>query len=1066
METSQGAISLEERLVLRRPQELPFQLAGLDPLPAWTWWLAGALLFSIALLFFFLIWRREAGFIGRLKALVLALPRLGVFGLLFAAFLLPAWEETIVRRETEEKLGRVLVLVDASGSMTGVTDDAPRPAGPAAAAKQAVRRQDLVAALLKDQPRFLKPLLSKNPVRLFRFGRFLDEEGLVLEGEGTRTTTELEMANREFKKAIQVWTQAEENRLLDRSTLASREAGAKPAPPGAGPSRDRGVLVDLWLRPGAKAGDMTGAAALSTEERAWLDQLAQKTNARVTGGEFTGTNVADSALRLLESEKDPLVQGLVIITDGRSTEGDPASFDRLREMANARSLPVVVLGVGRESSVRKTRTDIVDLRVPSTVEPDDRFRVAFEAIGEGRAGESLTPGEAELSVSRIRRLPDGKEEELDIEIVEPLPPIEKGVPRQETDSENRKRISLGKRILLPLGGDLPRFDASSPPRLEASFVVDANALAAVAGKEGGLGNKRWEIAETTDSELRISALLKRPANETGAPVINRGPARLAVSRRPLRVLLVAGAAGREYQFVRTLMVREMEKKRARVSIWLQLPPGASTKRPNIVQDVPPERMLESFPSRFTPGTGEDKDDPTDLASFDLVVLFDPDWSQIDAAQLRNLRGWVDNGGGMVTVAGPVNMLQLARPGSEQDRFAPVLDLLPVRPRDSRLDAGERPPDKPWPLAFDAASPELDFLRLTDQPERSVEEDWADFFAASDPNGFYNYYPVNEEKKGALVVARYGDPRSALRTGEKHPWLVVTAPASGRRVVWLGSDETWRLRMRREAYHERFWTKLTRWAASGGKTRVIPYPRNPYRTDRPVELEVKIEDRSGQPLAAPANPREGPRLVLTPPAGIAPGDFPGVTNLEPIPGRKGLFRCVMKISQPGAYEAIVEVPSTRDKSLGVYLVVEAPPDPEQRDVSPDRAAWQRLASPISVLTGKIPDGDREQVAAALVKPRDAAVGATPSGNAPGENEPRLVLELANADKVPLCFATARQQEERTLPGKTRVTDIWDRGWTVAGSTWFSGQPLTIPYLLVAIVALLGLEWSLRKFFRLA
>ncbi|MFM8930614.1 MAG: hypothetical protein ACKOS8_01900, partial [Gemmataceae bacterium] len=376
---------------------------------------------------------------------------------------------------------------------------------------------------------------------------------------------------------------------------------------------------------------------------------------------------------------DPLVQGLVIITDGRSTEGEPASLDRLREVAASRSVPVVVIGVGRESTAKRTRTDIVDLRVPSTVEPDDRFRVAFEAIGEGRAGEALVAGEAELALSRIRRLPDGKEEELDIEIVEPLPPIEKGVPRQETDTENRKRIALGKRITLPLGGDMPRFDASSPPRLEASFVVDANALAALVGRDKELGNKRWEIAETGDSELRISGRLKRPANEAGDALISRGPARLAVSRRPLRVLMVAGAAGREYQFVRTLMVREMEKKRARVSIWLQLPPGATTKRPNIVQDVPADRMLEAFPARFTPGTGEDKDDPTDLASFDLVILFDPDWTQIDPVQCRNLRTWVDNGGGMITVAGPVNMLQLARPGAEQDRFAPLLDLLPVRP---------------------------------------------------------------------------------------------------------------------------------------------------------------------------------------------------------------------------------------------------------------------------------------------------------------------------------------------------------------------------------------------------
>ncbi len=1059
METAQSIISLEERLVLRRTEELPLSLPGMDLQPAWVWWVVGGALFAFALFLFWIIWRREVAVIGRLKSLCLALPRLLVFALLLVVFLLPAWEETLVRHEIEEKAGKVLVLVDVSGSMTGVSDTVKVNPG-VIDSKSNTKRQDLVSALLKNQSRFLQPLLAKNPVHMFRFGRFIDDEGLVFEGESTRTTTELQAATREFKKAIQAWTAQEENRLLEHASRA--ESIAKPAPLVKGTIKDRGPLLDLWLRPGSKTADVPAFAGLPFAEREWLEKLMQDSAAKVVGGDFSGTNVADSALRLLENDKDPLVQGVVIVTDGRATEGDAQSFDRLREVSVARSLPIVVLGVGKDSNLRKSSTDIVDLKVPSVVEPQDRFRVAFEAIGVGRASESLGVGDGELSINRVRRLSNGKEEELEIEIVEPLPPIEKGVPRQQGDDSSRKRINLGKNISIQLTGELPKFDNSSPPRLEASFILDANVLAAAVGKSGELGNKSWEIAETGDTELRVSARLKRPANETGAPVINRGPARVTVSRRPLRVLLVAGAAGREYQFVRTLLVREMEKKRARVSIWLQLPPGATTKRPNIVQDVPPERMLDSFPPRFTPGVGEDKDDPTDLASFDLAVMFDPDWSQIDAAQFRNLRTWVDNGGGLITVAGPVHMLQLARPGADQDRFAPLLDLLPVRPRDSRLDAGERPPDKPWPLNFDAASPELDFLRLTDQPDKSVEEDWADFFAASDPNGFFNYYPIVEEKKGALVVARYGDPRSALRTGEKHPWLVVTAPASGRRVVWLGSDETWRLRMRRESYHERFWTKLTRWAASGGKTRVIPYPRNPYRSDRPVELEVKIEDRTGKPLIETGNSREGPRLVLTPPSGINATDFPSVTPLEPIPGRKGLFRCVMKISQPGAYEAVVEVPSTKDKSTGVYLVVEAPPDPEQRDISPDRGAWRRLASPLSILVDRISESDYQKVSSVLSKPSTNSSNANIEAN----NEAKLVLELQNADVVPLCFNPVRQQDEKILPGKTRVTDIWDRGFQISSKTWFSNQPLTIPHFLIAIVFLLGFEWSLRKYFRLA
>jgi len=112
----------------------------MEPWPSWAWWLVGGLLFGVALWWFFRVWRREAQFIGRGKASLLALPRLAVYALLLMAFLLPAWQETIVRKEVEEKTGRVLVLVDASGSMTGVSDD-PVRAVAGAAPKQPVRRQ-------------------------------------------------------------------------------------------------------------------------------------------------------------------------------------------------------------------------------------------------------------------------------------------------------------------------------------------------------------------------------------------------------------------------------------------------------------------------------------------------------------------------------------------------------------------------------------------------------------------------------------------------------------------------------------------------------------------------------------------------------------------------------------------------------------------------------------------------------------------------------------------------------------------------------------------------------------
>ena len=76
------------------------------------------------------------------------------------------------------------------------------------------------------------------------------------------------------------------------------------------------------------------------------------------------------------------------------------------------------------------------------------------------------------------------------------------------------------------------------------------------------------------------------------------PATLTVIKRPLRILLFAGAPTRDYKFCRSLFVRETEKNRAELCIYLQPIPGQIQQRTSIVQDVPPDRLLKMFPTRF------------------------------------------------------------------------------------------------------------------------------------------------------------------------------------------------------------------------------------------------------------------------------------------------------------------------------------------------------------------------------------------------------------------------------------------------------------------------------------
>ncbi len=104
----------------------------------------------------------------------------------------------------------------------------------------------------------------------------------------------------------------------------------------------------------------------------------------------------------------------------------------------------------------------------------------------------------------------------------------------------------------------------------------------------------------------------------------------------------------------------------------------------------------------------------------------------------------------------------------------------------------------------------------------------------------------------MVVARFADPRGKLKDGSQQPYLVLNSQGSNRRVVWLGSGETWRLRSYSVPYHERFWTKLLHYAASNNMSRVNKrirlYMGSSHVANKPIEIEGKFDGKDGEPLA--------------------------------------------------------------------------------------------------------------------------------------------------------------------------------------------------------------------------
>jgi hypothetical protein len=860
-----------------------------------------------------------------------------------------------------ETRSKVVIAHDVSGSM-GNKDDLPTERTPVA--KLPTRQDKVIQFLTDDRLAFLKGLQEKNPIYLYRFGGRVDEEYKLLEGGPSLAATD--------------WT--------------------------------------TWLKPNPKERMPDG---LDDEEK---NQFLKRVelHQQLTGG----TNIGDSLLEIMNREGNNMVQGLIVVSDGRSTQYSGQAFDELRARARRAKVPIFTVAVGEYRQPISIR--ITDLQAPEQVRPEDKFPVRVEVDGEG--------------------LPN-TDQVVNLDITSP-----KG---------DKKTLDKPFRFNAGQGG---------PPHAQIQFDIDAAQLGVVAppGKRAELEEGAWTLQARIARDKREIFLDKEhKSNKETVHVV----------KKPLRVLLFADAATRDYQFVRNLLVREVDQHRAELSIFLQF------QRPGVVQDVPPDRFLNHFPDRLGEGGPDSKaeDRYYSLSQYDLIIAFDPDWSRLQPEQLVALEKWVNlQAGGLIVVAGPVNTYELARLGN-REKLKTVLDLFPVVLQDSRLQGlgmGDRSTTEPWRLHFPGATSEMEFLKL-DETGKEALAGWEEFFTGHAPGqgpkdapverGFYTYYPVESVKPSASVVATFADPRAQMQVGNtarEQPFL-VTMPYGSGRIVYIGEGETWRLRQYREAFFERFWTKLGRYAGAGNLTRLsrhgVLVMGQEFKAGQFVRLEAQLFGRDLQPLP----PTATPKIQLQLPQGAT---GPKAVELQAKAAQTGewtgWFQGRFRVLTPGTYTADLQIPESGETLSRKFTVTES--DPEMDNTRPDFGQLYQLASEA---TEVLPRMDRqsqdelkhelESTAARLLQRIDEETKSP--GNevkeSVSENKevPRLFFDLNSAPLIPRCMVTDSKVQRSRGP----VKDLWDQGFSFS-----SDPPVQMATVLLLVVGLLSVEWLTRKLLKLA
>jgi hypothetical protein len=1026
-------VQTESEFVFRRLTET-FKLLGTNKEVDGRWWLlilAAVLLVGIG----FVVWMyiKDSRSVRWYWAAPLALLRTTVYLLLALMFLMPARQGY----ERVEKRSRVIILLDVSDSMAQLSDE------PASARGAGRTRLAKVMDYLSDEKiGFVKALLDKNPVYVYRFGNRFDEDAQIIERDENGQPVPIHrvagadavlkpVSGRPWKNDDwQAFASYDFKPWLLRGLSDEGATRLKVSGDWDGNAVGNAEWAEKWLE--KNKSNEGFPAGLNPDDLAVLASNRDKLRARIDVARSigTGTNVPDSLLALVNRETGNMVQGIVVFSDGQSNLGSESAVQELRVRASREKIPVFTVAVGSEQKTVAVR--ITDVQAPDQTPPNEPFKVIIEQDGDGLVGQKA-------QIFLEIQLPK-----------EGTPPIR--IPAEAT------------------------YQPGEPPHTQAEIVIDPEKV------PEELKNKD-NPKEMVEGEWKLRAVTPRVEGERFADKEHVSDwVAVKVQKKPQRVLVMCSAPNRDVQFLITQLLRD----KADMSLLIQNAGGTEGKI-NLLEEK--ERQLTHFPDveRFRVEDVPNENPDTkwyNLARYDVIIAFDVDWDQLTAEQTKMIKTWVDlQAGGLLFVAGHIHTHHLSRPTGD-DKFEPLIDILPVLPGDPFLAAAKRTANQPWPLEFENIGGDLDFMKLDDS-HQNVETAWNMFFTGREEKdekarilrGFFNYFPLRDMKPVATPVARFPDPNAIkMPDGKSPPWMAVMQYGQGR-TAWIGSPEIWRLRQYKDEYFERFWTKFIRYLGAGSRRKVTRRGRILMSQVVPVGGYIRPNVQELDASLQPLDPKSEPKIVFRPvelekyPAEIEAlkGDDTIAKAKEKYHAKfthefrmtakkgpdkwEGYFQKTVLASAekfpPGSWRAEAEIPSSTEVLKYKFLIRQS--NPELDVTRPDLKALYQIASPLSEM--QVSDA----ALAADLKKRTAT----------GNEGNRLAFRFGDEDSlrlIPDCFKTDR----KTFRNRGAVEDYWDKGVTLPHflTGWFSEKPQRLGIGLLLCVGLLSIEWLTRKLLKLA
>ncbi|NNM85594.1 MAG: VWA domain-containing protein [Phycisphaerales bacterium] len=411
--------------------------------------------------------------------------------------------------------------------------------------------------------------------------------------------------------------------------------------------------------------------------------------------------------------------------------------------------------------------------------------------------------------------------------------------------------------------------------------------------------------------------------------------RVAVRQSKLQVLLVASRPGWEYQYLLNYLSRNSQVHLQAVLLHPIVVPGIAAPPP-----VPASPDNKSYLAQQLPGNAQQ------WSVFNIIILGDVSPGDLTNPMQQAIAAAVKNSGACLVVEAGQRYMPTSYAGG------PLAPLLPVK-----LTAA-------WPPEILAQQLRHGFVpTVTPQGVGSV---LSAFSADRTENSrmlaamprWYWHSEQTDARAGARVI--WAIPAGAGRnpTGQgfdsehRHALLAAMSVGSGR-VLYLASDETWRLRQL-DAHNGQniFWGHVLRWATgqslpAGGRFVRFGTDHHQYQAGQQVRVRARVLGENllpqsnlhfrvvvlSEPAKTNAAPQQAAEATMTPSPGSA-GYYDGViAGLAP-----GHYRVTLRGSSVG--HKLRDDPTASVKSIAISVSRQA--NLEMLDPSADPAALMRLA----------------------------------------------------------------------------------------------------------------------------